>query len=307
MKTQIMAALLALSMSGCASAVCEGAAVPGKITMEAIIQANSSDILLSRYSSLLNHMESDYPGLIDLYVASDFCYEKNSEYLQLADTEDYWNYMDVDGEMVLVYDWFAMSDEEKSEYRITTASYKEPVVNGSSSLKETIESIVDNGDGTLTVATILKAEDSAELFREDGNEYPEAFYTSDQRLIYILDQETLEIHSCEQMVLAPDGDIPYVSYTITYNADQPEEMKTMIALVDEFKNGEKTSPRTITVVYDVGTEQEQTYSMTVDSKFKIIPYSRDGYDYAYTDPEKKEPYTGGDGINDITVYAFSEE
>ena len=49
-----------------------------------------------------------------------------------------------------------------------------------------------------------------------------------------------------------------------------------------------------------------TYEVVADSRYKVIPNLRDGYEM-FSDPEKKEVYEGSDGTSDVTIYAFVEE
>ena len=301
-----MSFLMAISLEAYGGEVKEDNTDTANLTMEEIVQANSADALFQKYDNVLNQMDGEYICLSELYVSKDYCFENDYNKLQLVTPEDYWQYMDVNGENYLCYAWFAMDDDEKAEITLTPSDYANPIVSGDYTLLEEIQDITDNGDGTLTITTKLDSEYVAKRLKEDDMEYPEEYYSSDNEIVYIVDKNSLEIQSYTESLLTDSGKIPFISTQVTYNADYTEDMKNMISLSDEFINGEKTNPRTITIIYDYETDQEQTFSITIDPKFKVLPYIRAGYSL-YNDPEKKEVYTGGDGVSDLTIYAFYEE
>ena len=279
----------------------------GNITMEDIVKANSKDVLLEKYGSVLVEMNEEYEMYDSIYLSDDICFVQLKPYAFMVDADDNWIYTDVEGEDTLVYQWFVMNEEEKKEEARTLDDYPDVVTDSTFTPLEEIENMEENDDGTLTVITRFHSEDAEEgALKGYLSEYPEEYGTYDLKMVYTLDQESLEILSCESYLLAPDQDILLLAGVVTYHAEQPEVLKTMIDLADEFRNGEKENPRTITVIYDCGTDDEETYEITVDPQIMIQPIFKTGYDYLYDDPEKTMPYTGGDGVGDWTIYAFAE-
>ncbi len=276
-----------------------------EITMEAIVTANNSDSLFKKYSSVLADLTGDYLNY-SLYTSKDLCCELQEGYNFMTDGTDNWFYHNLNGDMELLYRWFAMSDADKQKRMITLDRYKDPVTDSEYSLKEEIENIEDRGDGTLAVTTVLKSEEFEKVLRLYGDEFPEEFYKADSESIYILDKETLEILSADTNLRIGDKTIHFAKTVVTHNAEQPEVVKTMTALTEEFRNSSKDSENTVTVIYDYGTEAEETYEVHIDPRFTLIPVFKDGYENIYYDSEKTKPYEY-DLINEGVLYAFPQE
>ena len=275
------------------------------VTIEAIIDANSADALLANHGSVLTVVYGEY-NEDSIYISADYCANLYGDFNFMADAYDNWFYYDDGEQMRFAYRWFVMSEEEKLNTAILLSDFSEPVIGSEYTLLEKIENVEDNGDGTLTVTTRMESEYASEILRQEATVYPDEFYSADILSKYILDKESLEILSYAQYIDLPDNELPYVSVAVTHDPEQPEDLKAMIAFSDEFRSGEGDL-KTVTVVYDYGTDQEETYEMSADSEFRIIPVFKSGYDYIYTDPERKTPYVGAGDMFDCTVYAFREE
>jgi hypothetical protein len=66
------------------------------------------------------------------------------------------------------------------------------------------------------------------------------------------------------------------------------------------------NPRTVTVIYDPGTELEESFSRTCEKGDFLTTYFAEGYTL-YADAEGTVPFVGGDASSDVTVYAIRED
>ena len=275
------------------------------ITAEAIAAANDMQSLLARHKSVfLAFSSSDSDEESYVYVDADYLYQKIGITSVIFDQDAIWQIDDVDGERHPYYYWFAMDADEEAEMRTTPSDFA--FIDSVNASRETVESIQDNGDGTLTVTTLLNAEDTAESMSYYGQELPEGATKAEERTEYVVDANTLE-NTAGSTTMVIDGEDAYVdSVKVTYDVDRPEEILALEAFLEDLENGAKTDPRTVKIIYDYGTETEQSYELEVDRDFRVITCARLGYDYQYSDPEKTEVYGGDDGSSVVTIYAFTE-
>ena len=277
-----------------------------KITMDALIEANSTQSLLSRHKSLLLEYGSADSGEKDcLYLDADYLYQRVGYSNVVVDYDEIWQVDDVDGGKAFYYCWFAMDEAEEKESRTTPSDFE--FLDTVNTSREIIADIRDNRDGTLTLTTLLGAEDTKESMEYYGQEYPEGAFRVEQRMEYVVDAKTLEIQaSTTTMVVdGEDGDVTLI--TITYDVDRPDNLTSLAALIRELPRSGKTDSRTIKVVYDYGTDQEQTYEIVVGYDYRVITNVRRGYYSVYSDPEKTNAYEGDGGEGDVTIYAFAGE
>ena len=277
-----------------------------KITMDALIEANSTQSLLSRHKSLLlEYGSADSDEKSCLYLDADYLYQRVGYSYVVVDYDEIWQVDDVDGGKAFYYCWFAMDEAEERESRTIPSDFE--FLDTDNTSREIITDIRDNKDGTLTLTTLLGAEDTAESMEYDDEEYPEGVSRVEQRMEYVVDAKTLEIKasSTTMVVDGEDGDVTLI--TITYDVDRPDELTSLAALIKELPNSEKTDPRTVKVVYDYGTDQEQTYEIVVEHDYRVITNVRRGYYSVYSDPDKTNAYGGDSGEGNVTIYAFAGE
>ena len=299
---------LACGASGCAGTSGESESAPdySNITTESIVTANDMRSLLARHKSVsIEFRSSDSDEVSYVYVDADYLFEKIGISSVIVNKDAIWQIDDVDGEMQPYYYWFAMDADEEAETRTTPSDFA--FIDSVYAGRETIESIQDNRDGTLTITTLLNAEDTAESMSYYGQELPEGATKAEERTEYVVDGETLEnVSGSTTMVI--DGKDDSVSYIeITYDADRPEEINELEAFLKDLENGPKTDQRCVKIIYDYGTETERSYELQVDRNFRVITCARLGYDYQYSDPERTTVYEGDDGSSLVTIYAFTED
>ena len=276
------------------------------ITMAAIIEANKSQNILSKHGSIfVEDSTADNEEVYYTYVSADYMYQKSGESNIVVSEEENWECDEDNGERTFYYYWFAMDENEEKEMRSVPSDYEyiEEVYTG----REKIENIQENSDGTLTITTLLGTDDVKEFYDSYQIEYPQGLDTLEQRSEYVVDGNTLEISSVYMTVFYDGSEASNATRKITYDAEQPDELNTLTELIYEYKNDKTTNERTAKVIYDYGTDREQSYEFKANQKYRVIVNTRDGYDYLYTDPEKTQEYDGGDGVSDITIYAFTEE
>lgn len=297
---------LAFGTAGCARTTTgsEAETDASDITMTALVEANDVETIHSRHTSmLLEYRISDSDEVVWEYADADYIYQMLDGTDVLVGKEDVWQCDEQDGEKTFYYYWYAMDEKEEAEMRITPSDYPLPIDNPYT-IRETIESVQENEDGTLTVITWSNAEDTKEYLESQQVECPEG---AEQRTEYVVDRETLELVSVSSAVVVDGADALASTLNITYDVDQPEALKALAAQIEELKSGERTNERTITVIYDYGTDAEESYEIKADQSYRVIPVTRAGYDYLYSDPEKTEVFEGSDVLSDVIVYVFTEE
>ena len=277
------------------------------ITMDSIVSANDISSIFFEHSSMAlafeypEDGEEDKEALADyVYISEDYRIEVYGKDVFIIGNDDMWECVEENGEKTFYYHWYAMSEEEEEMWRDVPLNFA--YLNAEATSKETINNIEKNADGTLTIKATLNAEDMKELLQD---EYPDG-KTVEERTEYVVNALTLEIVSSSVTVIV-DGEVDSVtSINPFYDVEIPDNLKAIITAINEVKSGEKVNPRTIRIIYDYGTDEEETYEVVADSRYKVIPNLRDGYEM-FSDPEKKEVYEGSDGTSDVTIYAFVEE
>ena len=288
------------------------------ITIEALINANKKETLLDRHDSF-SYSKVFEPGSVNnftLYASRDLVYCKYNESAEdgaalaaMRDQKNSFSKIRKDGKEEFFYDWYAMSEEEKKKEEVVLSDawyFIEPVT----TCLEKIIDIKDNHDGTTTITSKMEADDFAEYFKEAVEsgymDYEDVYENAYTLTTYTVDSESLEIQAYTERFLHEDGS-KFEEHTVTVHkdADQPEELTEMIAMADDMLGKKPADPRTLTVIYDYGTDQEETYSLTVDRKYKVNVYPKENYEL-YADSEKKALFEAPDGIGDVTIYAFKQ-
>jgi hypothetical protein len=295
---------MSISMTACTQAAKNKKAMQS-ITLEDIIKANKTSVLLNKYDNIQEIVGGEYI-IGKMFYSKDLISESYEDYTSITNNTDNWMVFDEEGGNYLVYRWYAMSNEDKKDYLVTIADYESIIIDPESATFETITGVEDNKDGTYTVTTKISAENNGEILKQFPYELPEECYSSESKIIYIIDKDTLEISSCKEYIMLKDRDLLLLSCEYSYNNKQPDILSTATAMFDDFKNGNINDPQTYKVFYDYGSDAEESYEITIDSRFKIYLVLKDGYDYVYLDPEKTTPYDGNIIIDENILYAFKE-
>lgn len=280
------------------------------ITIDDLIAANTREALLGKYDVVRVKMTVDGVDEGDRYYTKDDYYDDIAR-METEDPDIYfmkylnqhgesYRYIyDADGNEQLTYEWYAMSGEEAAAEK-WDASSAEIIISSEATKLEEITSVADNGDGTLTITTELGL---------DGLQMAVGAVDEDwekSQIVYVVDAETLEIQSSDETICLTDGSAGMTSHMeMETNVKEPEAMRQMIDEAAKLQKDTPENPRKITVIYDPGAEEEYEISLTIDRAYRVMPYIRNDYQM-YLDPDGKEPYEGGDGVSDITMYGLKK-
>ena len=265
-----------------------------------MLAANTWEEVISRHDSLLTRTEYEDGSVSTCFLTKGYAYDADSG--SLYDSKDNWRYIDVDGEDVFAFDLYAMSDEERDAL-IWKPEDLFPTLYEDMLLQETIVDLTANEDGTLTVSLSLGAEKFAAIQESLGNPLPEEYAGMEYMTVFTLDADTLEVLASEESTILGEEKTRLGRTEFEYDAEQPEEAAEMLAFAEEFRTAEPENPRTVTVIYHAGDDDEEVYSVVTDRKFRVVPFLREGYEL-FSDPEGTEVFVGSDKTDDIVLYAF---
>ena len=302
-----LAALLALTLAACGgtgpspaetgeageAAASSGAAASGEaaspgeneITMRDIIDANRTPLLLEKYGSVrVDYTYAEDPDpemeyLQTVYVDGEVTYQGFNTARELYTGEG--DYLYSDG----VYGMPLTTEP-------VTAPGKEHVaLEEGLTAEESIVTVEEGEDGTLTVVTRLDGSMLSELY---GGAYDDLEYSGET---YVLNSD-LEILSDVSGLFYEDGTSETVGQiAVTYGEARPADAE------DLYSRLHAEEKRTVTAVLDPGTEDERSVSVTPmkgDSAFNFLP---EGYDVWYADPDCTVPFTPPETQDeDVTFY-----
>ena len=252
--------------------------------MEMVIKANGRESILENHESVYYIAGEDGPNAYSVYFDRDgIIYVSCAAFDSLRDERGCWYDQNPGGEEALLgYLFYAMSEEEK-EARLAEA-LNVALLDASSSTEQ-VQDFGDNGDGTMSLITRASAEDTTaylELYREDC---PEELLNLPSEHVYLLDVQTLELLREEDYILNGEERIPIDVSRTVYDAPRPAAVDRMLSLREEAVLGpdDPDNARTLTVVYDEGTQDEQRYSMQVNPEILLLYELREGYDIVSTE------------------------
>lgn len=264
----ISVALIACTAFFCMCA-CEKKEKSIEIDMAQVAEANNTENLLMQYGSFT-------------YVNSKNGQEAN---LMYVDNELYY-YQDNLGNKSIYGDDFEFTYENGKYYGtlICDGDYNKKLKNilmSEDTAEEKVESAKDN-DNEITVITTLNEEQTAALAEDMGTEYQKG---DTLRLTYRLNSSTLALLALSKELVHTDGSASNTeTITVTYGEERIDDAQEMLE-----RSKPENDLRTLTVVLDPNTENEQTYFRTVrkgDMFEVVVP---DGYQ-VYEDEECTIPY-----------------
>lgn len=318
----VLFAGVALILGGCGK---EAGKEQPSVTYEELGEANSFESTFSRHKNCISEKavaedESDTAagalGLFSykMYLSPDLCYSDQVFYDEdipdhryreegLRDkTEEYYLSTGDDGKKVLGKAWYVMSDEEKAERRLEINGSPESfnLIGIDKDGNEKVVSTEDNGDGTLTVTTNMPADVCADFV-----EVPEEWKDATVEYQYRVNKDNLELYELDAYILSGNERIDFLSEKVIYDVDEPEGYKAFCDYLDQYEKDKSPETRSIKVIYDPGTDIEETYEMTESLSCQIYPRYREGYS-RYSDPEGKTPFQTSDGKREVTVYCIKD-
>jgi hypothetical protein len=163
-----------------------------------------------------------------------------------------------------------------------------------SALFEIVE-IEDNGD-TALVHSVLPTQSLKTL-----PDYLEDYQDGDYLDAYSkIDAETLAILELRNLYYRADGtEVWNSAIEVAYNAPQPQGAQAMLARVSN-----PAAVRTVTLIANPGTEDEEKYAATVPKGESVQHYPPEGEEWAfYTDAACTQEYPGvAPTDKDLTLY-----
>ncbi len=315
-KLLMLGTVTAMLLSGCGT----GNALPEfdpascsiNVTLDQLAEVNRIDNLLERHENCYATVEvknKPYRGF-GTYMDKDiFFYEFYDPKPETWQSTVYFNggqwFMRYgeDALPVLAYNWYIMSDEEKYENYYKPGRHEffsDHTANG--------QYITGIEDATETDNVIIMRTRSEEKYVQEYIDeyklYNTQFWFAQLDHRYNFDPVTLELVYNKNFLRFQSGKVYtyYYSY-LQYDVNQPDFMKMVMAIATETMNSTDTEMKLITAVYDYGTENEETYTLSYNGKYAVTAFGRDGYS-AYLDPERTQPFDGNVKYEDMTIYYY---
>ena len=128
------------------------------------------------------------------------------------------------------------------------------------------------------------------------------------RWVCYLDPATLEVQLVEAEEVSPDGSIlPLYSQTVFYTEPASGLYHDLLEKAAVYEAQTFADPRTVTVVYDPGTERETVVSAACEKGDFLSTTFMAGY-LLYEDAEGTVPFLGNsDPDKDVTIYAIYDD
>ena len=269
----------------------------GQVTMERVAAANSVNALLSRHKSFLTEAvisaEYDEPFSWETYLEKDFVYVPYRNNLSnlapgelvayLSDRNLGSGYLIASGngkDLIFSVAFPAMPAEDY----IPSAPEDYSIINTEMTPTENILNIEpDKKNGVTNVSTEL-----------NGSHFE-----------YRLNYNTLEILSMEEKSVSNQQEETVIVLNVSYDAERPELAERMLQDMRECDEISNNSAK-LTIVYNPGTDLEESYSYMADKKFQISPILKDNYELCY-DTDGQEPFLDY-GVSlkdgDVILYAI---
>ena len=138
-------------------------------------------------------------------------------------------------------------------------------------------------------------------------EQPTVAGSSEPTVLTVLtvDAETLEILKAEQSLILEDGSEELLMVQLmSYTEPDLALYREMTERTAPYLNGTLNNPRTVTVIYNPGTEEEVICTHMTE-KGDLL-YTSFAHGYWICADEQGTPFEGSDGQSDVTIYAFPE-
>ena len=262
-----------------------------EITMQEINDANQTEVLLKNHQSVYIRDEMDGENFGEVYLTKDyvFNYIPGGEY-------DWMEFLTDDARYSLVGDdcvyYVFITPDGVGDFASERAERSASAALSAYAEGEIIES-VSKKDGRITVKTFL-GEDVIAAEQEE-------FGVTSSKSELVLDAKNHEIISFTNEFTYDDGSAIQVISEVTYDAEAPELLKTILAYENQVEN-----LRNVTIISNPGTEKEERKSIQVPKGLIVGLEFDDAVASAvefYTDAactESYDPYVGTD--SDLTIY-----
>ena len=261
-----------------------------EITMQEINDANKTEVLLKNHQSVYIREEMDGENFGEFYLTKDYvCYYiPGAEFDCMEFTADDARYS-LAGDDCVYYVYITPDGMGDFANELAERSAGVALIAGAEG--EIIES-ASKKDGLITVKSVLSQEAIEDMAE---------FGVTSAKYEYVLDAKTREIISLTSDYTYDDGVDFHVITEVTYDADVPEMLQTILAYENQTEN-----LRNVTIVSNPGTEKEETKTIQApkglifglefdDAVAETVEF--------YTDAactEAYDPYADTD--TDLTIY-----
>ena len=280
--TLILVLCMILSLSACGKV---------EITMQEINDANQTEVLLKNHQSVYIRDEMDGENFGEVYLTKDYVFN----YIPGGES-DWMEFLTDDARYSLVGDdcvyYVFITPDGVGDFASERAERSASAALRAYAEGEIIES-VSKKDGRITVKTFL-GEDVIAAEQEE-------FGVTSSKSELVLDAKNHEIISFTNEFTYDDGSAIQVISEVTYDAEAPELLKTILAYENQVEN-----LRNVTIISNPGTEKEERKSIQVPKGLIVGLEFDDAVASAvefYTDAactESYDPYVGTD--SDLTIY-----
>ena len=262
---------------------------PESVTVEALAAANAPEAVLSRHENADSVASVFGENSFTAYYEKGLFYQctVNNDSDVLFGERGGWYYSDDDGdgEVELCFAWLAMNEEEAIERGDVRAEQLCAFVSQDVTPRETLLSVEQNTDDVFTVTTEMTPEDSLNELERMWPDRPEEYLEGTVRCAYVVAADTLELLALREYVRLNDELVLFFVACACYDTERPEGVDFYLAQ-EEALLSESAEERTlITVIYDAGTEQEESYSILVSDPELVTPVFRSGYSVDPAAPE----------------------
>lgn len=289
-KKMIGAAVLGTMAAVMAASCVQAEEKNPEITMEQIVEANMKENVLKNHSGYQ----------VNIWEYGDLETKMYNDQDMTA-----WCWSDEAGATVELHMGPVLFGSYEGEYGATLLADETEIENQSyydnsfleldSTFMETIEEVRTDGDQWQVITSM-----AAENMNRPTYEFEEGDTVT---MEYTLDPDTLEIFSLVETVTKADGTTE-VSGTvdIAYDVEMPEEVSSV------YEKMQEEPQRTVTMVLDPDTEEEQTYSISLVQGIPVGLYISENYTELYTDREcTKISEEEVDVSKSVTLYSKANE
>ena len=277
----ILLLCVVLSLAACGKA---------EITLQEIYDANQTEVLLKNHKSVYIQDEMDGEVWNEVYLTKDyvFTYIPGADFDCMEFTTDDVRYS-LAGDDCVYYVYITPDGIGDFANELAERSAGAALVAGAEG--EIIES-ASKKDGLITVKSVL-----SQKAIEDMAEFGVTF----AKFEYMLDAKNRELISLNSDYTYDDGMAFSAVTEVTYDADVPEMLQTILAYENQTEN-----LRNVTIVSNPGTEKEESKNIQVPKGLIVGLEFDDAFADAvefYTDAacaESYDPYVNTD--SDLTIY-----
>lgn len=271
---------LVLSIGICLLSACENK----EITMQEIINANSTKILLNKYDSVAIEKKYDLYGTERvLYVDNEIEYIGSGDVGEVYTNERRYGYASGSCSAILEAKSRNLSQFENFAFFKETA-YNEEIVN------------VKEQDATIFFVTQLKGENAQKEFETLDVKLSDGDYIEKE---YVVNKSDYFVLTCKAYVCTETG-----SKTMYYESkSESDAQRPKAAEILAEKLSEK-DVRNVTLVLDPGTAYERRFSTLAVKGDGVIPSLPGGYENFYSNERCTIPFAGSaDYVSDLVVYS----